>query len=42
MYVRNVHDPRWADFARTVKPIVGRIAGPPKDRVPVYHLSSKE
>ena len=32
----------WADFARTVKPIVGRFAGPATDRVPAYHLSSRE
>jgi Ala-tRNA(Pro) deacylase len=33
---------RWADFSRTVKPIVGRFAGPSTDRVPAYHLSSRE
>jgi Ala-tRNA(Pro) deacylase len=33
---------RWADFARTVKPIVGNFAGPPLDRVPAYHLSYRE
>jgi Ala-tRNA(Pro) deacylase len=33
---------RWADFSRTVKPIVGKFAGLPTDRVPQYHLSSRE
>jgi Ala-tRNA(Pro) deacylase len=33
---------RWADFARTVKPIVGKFAGPPTDRVPEYRLSYRE
>ena len=33
---------RWADFSRTVKPIVGSFAAPPRDRVPTYHLSSRE
>jgi Ala-tRNA(Pro) deacylase len=33
---------RWADFARTVKPIVGSFAAPSRDRAPVYHLSSRE
>jgi len=33
---------RWADFARTVKPIVGNFAGPPTDRVPAYRLSYRE
>jgi prolyl-tRNA editing enzyme YbaK/EbsC (Cys-tRNA(Pro) deacylase) len=33
---------RWADFSRTVKPIVGKFAEPPTDRVPEYHLSYRE
>jgi Ala-tRNA(Pro) deacylase len=33
---------RWADFARTVRPIVGRFSAPPTDRVAVYHLSYRE
>jgi len=33
---------RWAEFARTVKPIVGSFAGLPRDRVPAYRLSSRE
>jgi prolyl-tRNA editing enzyme YbaK/EbsC (Cys-tRNA(Pro) deacylase) len=33
---------RWAEFARTVKPIVGNFAGLPLDRVPAYRLSSRE
>ena len=33
---------RWADFARTVKPLVGRFASSPTDRVPAYHLSYRE
>jgi Ala-tRNA(Pro) deacylase len=33
---------RWADFARTVKPIVGKFAVPSMDRVPEYHLSFRE
>ncbi len=33
---------RWSDFARTVRPIVGRFAAPPRDRVPAYHLSYRE
>ena len=33
---------RWADFARTVKPIVGNFAAPPTDRVPAYRLSYRE
>jgi prolyl-tRNA editing enzyme YbaK/EbsC (Cys-tRNA(Pro) deacylase) len=33
---------RWAEFARTVKPIVGNFAGLPLDRVPAYRLSSQE
>jgi hypothetical protein len=33
---------RWADFARTVKPIVGKFAERSTDRVPEYHLSWRE
>jgi prolyl-tRNA editing enzyme YbaK/EbsC (Cys-tRNA(Pro) deacylase) len=33
---------RWADFARTVKPIVGKFAVPSMDRVPEYYLSFSE
>ncbi len=33
---------RWADFARTVRPIVGKFAGPPTDRVAAYRLSYRE
>jgi prolyl-tRNA editing enzyme YbaK/EbsC (Cys-tRNA(Pro) deacylase) len=33
---------RWADFARAVKPIVGKFAGLSRDRVPAYHLSARE
>jgi prolyl-tRNA editing enzyme YbaK/EbsC (Cys-tRNA(Pro) deacylase) len=33
---------RWADFARAVKPIVGKFAGLSRDRVPTYRLSSLE
>src|SRR5262249_57899575 len=33
---------RWADFARTVKPIVGNFAGTSTDRVPAYRLSYRE
>jgi Ala-tRNA(Pro) deacylase len=33
---------RWADFSRTVKPIVGNFAGRPTDRVPSYRLSFRE
>jgi prolyl-tRNA editing enzyme YbaK/EbsC (Cys-tRNA(Pro) deacylase) len=33
---------RWADFARAVKPIVGKFAGLSRDRVPTYRLSSTE
>jgi len=33
---------RWADFARTVKPIVGKFAAPAMDRVPAYRLSYRE
>jgi prolyl-tRNA editing enzyme YbaK/EbsC (Cys-tRNA(Pro) deacylase) len=33
---------RWADFARAVKPIVGKFAGLSRDRVPAYRLSARE
>jgi len=33
---------RWSDFARTVRPIVGRFAQADTDRVPAYHLSYRE
>ena len=33
---------RWCDFARTVRPIVGKFAESRRDRVPAYHLSSCE
>ncbi len=33
---------RWADYVRTVKPIVGRFAEPRQDRVPAYRLSYRE
>jgi len=33
---------RWADFAMTVKPIVGKFAVPSLDRAPEYHLSFRE
>jgi Ala-tRNA(Pro) deacylase len=33
---------RWADFARTVRPIVGNFAQPPHDRVGAYRLSYRE
>ena len=33
---------RWTDFARTVRPIVGKFAAPPVDRVPAYRLSYRE
>ena len=33
---------RWCDFARTVRPIVGRFAESRRDRVPAYHLSRFE
>jgi Ala-tRNA(Pro) deacylase len=33
---------RWAAFARTVRPIVGRLSAPPRDRVAAYHLSYRE
>jgi|SRR6185436_12829328 len=33
---------RWADFSRTVRPIVGSFAQRSMDRVPEYHLSSRE
>jgi len=33
---------RWTDFARTVRPIVGRFAAPSTDRVAAYRLSHRE
>lgn len=33
---------RWADFAASVKPIVGRFAEPPLDRVGEFRLSYRE
>ncbi len=33
---------RWADYARTVKPIVGRFADERRDGVPAYRLSYRE
>jgi Ala-tRNA(Pro) deacylase len=33
---------RWTDFARTVKPLVGKFASASRDRVPAYHLSYRE
>jgi len=33
---------RWSDFARTVRPIVGRFAAPPPDHVGEYRLSFRE
>jgi hypothetical protein len=33
---------RWADFARTARPIVGDFAAPSRDRVGAYRLSSCE
>ena len=33
---------RWTDFARTVRPIVGRFAAPSTDRVGAYRLSYRE
>jgi Ala-tRNA(Pro) deacylase len=33
---------RWADFARSVRPIVGRFAEPPPDRVGAFKLSYRE
>jgi Ala-tRNA(Pro) deacylase len=33
---------RWADFARTVRPIVGTFAEPPHDRVGAFRLSYRE
>jgi len=33
---------RWCDFARIVRPIVGRFAERRSDRVPAYHLSPRE
>ena len=33
---------QWADFARTVRPIVGDFAEPPRDCVGRYRLSDRE
>ena len=33
---------RWTDFARTVRPIVGRFSTLATDRVPAYRLSYRE
>jgi Ala-tRNA(Pro) deacylase len=33
---------RWADFAKSVRPIVGRFAEPPLDRVGAFKLSYRE
>ena len=33
---------RWADFARSIRPIVGNFAQPSHDRVGAYRLSSAE
>lgn len=33
---------RWADFARSVRPIVGTFAAPPLDRVGEFRLSFRE
>jgi Ala-tRNA(Pro) deacylase len=33
---------RWADFAASIRPIVGRFAGPPRDRVGAFRLSYRE
>lgn len=33
---------RWADFAKSVKPIVGRFAEPPLDHVGEFRLSFRE
>lgn len=33
---------RWSDFARAVRPIVGRFASPPPDHVGEYRLSFRE
>ena len=33
---------RWADFARSIRPIVGRFAEPPIDRVGEFRLSFRE
>jgi hypothetical protein len=33
---------RWADFARSVRPIVGDFAEPPRDCVGAYRLSYRE
>ena len=33
---------RWADFARSLRPVVGNFAQPPLDRVGAYRLSYRE
>jgi prolyl-tRNA editing enzyme YbaK/EbsC (Cys-tRNA(Pro) deacylase) len=33
---------RWADLARTLRPVVGVFAEAPRDRVPAYRLSFRE
>jgi Ala-tRNA(Pro) deacylase len=33
---------RWSDFSRCVRPIVGRFAEPPPDRVGAFRLSYRE
>ena len=33
---------RWADFAKSVRPIVGRFAEPPLDHVGEFGLSYRE
>jgi Ala-tRNA(Pro) deacylase len=33
---------RWADFARSVRPIIGKFAEPPLDRVGEFRLSYRE
>lgn len=33
---------RWSDFARSVRPIVGKFAEPPHDRVGEFRLSYRE
>ena len=33
---------RWADFARSLRPIVGDFAEPPRDTVGAYRLSFRE
>jgi Ala-tRNA(Pro) deacylase len=35
-------DMRWADYARSVRPIVGKFAEPPLDRVGEFRLSFRE